>query len=225
MRVGALAPYERALRTGGKLGLVDQLGRRHALDVNRWVGNVDLADESVLSRCQGPVLDVGCGPGRLVAALARRGISALGIDIAPGAVRATRRRGGRALCRDLFDTPVPDGSADVGWAAGWATVLLLDGNIGIGGDPGAVLARVADLLSPGGHVIVEADDSPTAAAAHGGEELLRAQFVDHGGRHAPVFGWAIVGPAAVRRHGAAAGLRVADSWTVGGRPFLRLAPE
>jgi SAM-dependent methyltransferase len=222
MQVGALAPYERALRTGGRLGLVDSLGRRHRLDVDRWVGVLDRADESVLRRCHGPVLDVGCGPGRFGAALARHGIPALGIDIAPGAVRAARRRGAHAVCRDLFDTDHTAGAGLRPEPTGWRTVLLLDGNIGIGGDPRAVLVRAAELLAPGGEVIVEADGSPLAAAAVGGEELLRARFVDRSGRHEPIFDWALVGPAAVRRHARSAGLEVAESWTVRARPFLRL---
>lgn len=227
MQLGALEPYERALRTGGGLGLVDSLGRRHDLDVHRWVGDVDAADRSVLLRCRAPVLDVGCGPGRLVAALTSSEVSALGIDIAPGAVRAARRRGARALRRDLFDsTPVtaPARAGTPVWdhAARWATVLLVDGNIGIGGNPGALLARVAGLLAPGGEVIVEADASVLAAAADTGEELLRARFVDRSGLHEPVFGWALVGPAAIARHAAAVGLEVVEGWTVGGRSFRRL---
>ena len=58
------------------------------------------ADEAVLDRAQAPVLDVGCGPGRHVLALARRGHLALGVDIAPGrrARRpAARRAGDRGL--------------------------------------------------------------------------------------------------------------------------------
>ncbi len=139
MRAGALAPYERALRTGGPLGLVDS--RHHLLYVDRWTGDVDGGDESVLRRCRGPVLGVGCGPGRLVAALTSRDTAAFGIDISPAAVRAARRRGSRALRHDLFDT-APSGPPGWDHAARWATVLLIDGNIGIGGNPSALLARV-----------------------------------------------------------------------------------
>lgn len=222
MRVGALAPYERALRTGGPLGLVDARGHHHPLDVNRWIGDVDAGDESVLARCRGPVLDVGCGPGRLVAALAVRDTPALGIDISAAAVRAARRRGARAVRHDLFDT-APSGPRGWDHTARWATVLLVDGNIGIGGNPGALLARIAALLAPGGHVIVEAAGAPWASGAGQDEQLLDARFVDRAGHHAPVFGWAIVGSAAVGRHAASAGLRVTDRWTGHGRPFLCLA--
>ena len=37
----------------------------------------------------------------------------------------------------------------------WGTVLLLDGNIGIGGDPVRLLRRCADLVRPRGQVLAE----------------------------------------------------------------------
>jgi hypothetical protein len=72
----------------------------------------------------------------------------------------TRRRGGTAIQRDLF-APLPAESS-------WEQVLLADGNICIGGDPGRTLRRVGDLLAPGGTVVVEID--PPSAAA--GQEML-----------------------------------------------------
>lgn len=38
---------------------------------------------------------------------------------------------------------------------GWGHVLLADGNIGIGGDPAALLRRTVSLLRPDGTVLVE----------------------------------------------------------------------
>ena len=95
----------------------------------------------------GPVLDVGCGPGRLVATLARRGIEAVGIDVAPGAVESTRSRGGDALVRSVFD-PIPNEGA-------WRSALLFDGNVGIGGDPEQLFRRVGQVLAPGGTILTE----------------------------------------------------------------------
>ena len=63
----------------------------------------------------------------------------------PSALARDARR--RACCTAPSSTP------SRARAAG-ATALLLDGNIGIGGDPGALLRRVADLLTPGGAVLV-----------------------------------------------------------------------
>lgn len=100
-------PYAEALRAGqGPLFLRRGDGWLLPLDVERWCAEPDIADDSVLDRCRGPVLDVGCGPGRLVAALARRGHTALGVDVTPAAVERTVRAGGSALCRSVFD-PLP----------------------------------------------------------------------------------------------------------------------
>lgn len=89
---------------------------------------------------RGTVLDVGCGPGRLVAELAARGRPALGIDVSEAAVAHTARLGGQALRRSVFE-PLPGEGR-------WDTALLLDGNVGIGGDPAALLHRMAQLLTP-----------------------------------------------------------------------------
>ena len=58
---------------------------------------------------------------------------ALGIDVTPAArAAAARRRRRRVLRRCVFDRVPGEGR--------WRTALLLDGNIGIGGDPVALLA-------------------------------------------------------------------------------------
>jgi hypothetical protein len=43
-------------------------GSAAALDLGRWTSRLWAGDEAVLARCVGPVLDVGCGPGRLTGA-------------------------------------------------------------------------------------------------------------------------------------------------------------
>jgi len=63
----------------------------------RWLGTADSCDERLLDRAVGPVLDVGCGPGRHLLALARRGVEATGIDVTPAAVRVARSRGARVV--------------------------------------------------------------------------------------------------------------------------------
>ena len=151
---GALQPYEQSLRAAGRLAMVDDGGRQVSLDVARWLAPADPADDTVLARCTGPVLDVGCGPGRLVRALSERGIACLGLDIAETAVGITRGRGVPALLRNVF-APVPGEGR-------WPTVLLMDGNVGIGGDPCRLLARIAGLLAADGRLIVETDPDPDA---------------------------------------------------------------
>ncbi|MGC9540979.1 class I SAM-dependent methyltransferase [Streptomyces sp. UG1] len=207
-------PYNRALRTGrGPLYLrcmaprTDGAAELLPLDVERFCAPADAADTGVLHRCTGPVLDVGCGPGRLVAALADRGMTALGVDVSPAAVALTRRRGGAALRRSVFDRLPREGR--------WDTVLLMDGNIGIGGDPRALLARLRDLLRPGGCLLAEAAEQDV-------DERLTFRVEDAHGRHGRPFPWARVGATALLRAADATGWVLTGRWSTDDRPFLEL---
>ncbi|WP_425588993.1 methyltransferase domain-containing protein [Streptomyces similanensis] len=182
-------------------------GRLLPLDVERWCAAPDAVDTGVLDRCTGPVLDVGCGPGRLVAALAARGVRALGVDVSPAAVARTRRRGGTALRRSVFDRLPGEGR--------WGTVLLMDGNVGIGGDPVALLARLRTVAAPGSRLLAE-------AARGDVDEHLTVRVEDAHGRHGRPFPWARLGATALRRAAETAGWSVTDRWTAQERPFLEL---
>ncbi|WP_299538683.1 class I SAM-dependent methyltransferase [uncultured Streptomyces sp.] len=205
-------PYATALRTGrGPLFLRRTDGVLLPLDVERWCLDADSADLSALRRCEGTVLDVGCGPGRLVVALGASGRRALGIDVSHAAVARTRRLGGWALRRSVFD-PLPcEGK--------WGTVLLADGNIGIGGDPPALLRRVASLLAPRGLLIVETHardlDERSEVHLHDGSE---PSTVPPG----TFFPWARTGTPALLRYARPLGWESVDQWVAGGRPFVSL---
>ena len=54
-------------------------GAAHPLPLGRWLAPVDAADRALLAHATGPVLDIGCGPGRHVAALVAAGVDALGL--------------------------------------------------------------------------------------------------------------------------------------------------
>jgi SAM-dependent methyltransferase len=204
-------PYGRALRTGrGPLFLRRSDGWLLPLDVERWCAEPDAADTALLDRCRGPVLDIGCGPGRLVVALPRHGLSALGVDVSPAAVARTRDAGGPVLRRSVFDRLPAEGR--------WGTALLVDGNIGIGGDPHALLTRVRALVAPGGRLLAE-------AAAHDVDERLTVRVQDARGRHGREFPWARLGPAALVRTAAVTGWTPADQWTVDGRTFIELQAD
>jgi SAM-dependent methyltransferase len=208
MELGALAPYERALRTSGSLGLRTDDGRFIPLDVARWLAGVDAADETVLDRCVGPVLDVGCGPGRFVCELSGRGVAALGVDVAETAVRLTRGQGFPALLRSVFHDLPGEGR--------WPTVLLIDGNIGIGGDPLRLLQRITGLLANNGRLIVETDADPDA------HELVQVRFSEAGEPVGPPFEWATVGERPLLRYASSVGCSPLESWTTGGRSFVML---
>ncbi|MFE2137982.1 methyltransferase domain-containing protein [Streptomyces sp. NPDC059466] len=201
-------PYADALRVGrGPLYLRRTDGWLLPLDVERWCARADTADLEVLRRCEGAVLDVGCGPGRLIAALAAQGRRALGVDISEAAVAHTVRLGGQALHRSVFD-PVPGEGR-------WGTALLIDGNLGIGGDPAALLDRMDQLLTPGGLLIVETVPVDV-------DERVRVRVADDRGAAGATFPWARLGTPALLRHAGRAGWHPDGQWSTGDRSFVAL---
>jgi SAM-dependent methyltransferase len=195
--------YEYALAGWATPEIEHADGSRKPLPVDGWLRESP-GDRSILDRCQGPTLDIGSGPGRLTVALAERGIPALGIDITPYAVDLARSSGALVMLRDVFGR-VPG-------AGRWSTVLLADGNIGIGGDPAALLLRVAELLAPQGRALVELEPP--------GQPLRQEQVrLCHADSASAWFPWAYVGADQIADVACAAGLGQADLWTVDGRWF------
>jgi len=178
------------------------------LALPRWLGPADDTDEYLLSAVSGPVLDVGCGPGRHLHALAKRGVFALGVDLSAAAVGLARDRGGNAIVGSIFD--------DVPRAGAWRTALLLDGNIGIGGAPARLLTRIRALLMPDGAVVVELDP-PGAGTATLTARLETPQDISSW------FPWARVSFDDIDVIATAAGYRVSDLRQHGGRWFAALA--
>ncbi|HJQ43573.1 MAG TPA: class I SAM-dependent methyltransferase, partial [Jatrophihabitantaceae bacterium] len=120
MEPSALLPYERSLITGERLALYSHDSRSATLlDVDRWRRPADATDLAILEHAVGPALDIGCGPGRITAALNRRGLFTIGIDISAVAVAMAQARGVTALRRDVF-RPLPGEGR-------WNSVILLDG--------------------------------------------------------------------------------------------------
>ncbi len=181
------------------------------LPVGDWTCERRPGDDALLSLCGGTVLDVGCGPGRLTAALHRAGRPALGIDVAPVAVSLARARGADALELDVFGA-VPDTGA-------WGTVLLADGNIGIGGDPVALLRRCARLAAPDGRVVLEL----SAPAVRSRRHLVRLER-DGEPPETSWFPWASLSAGDVAEVASAAALDVAGAVrSTAGRWFAVLA--
>jgi SAM-dependent methyltransferase len=204
--VSARRAYEAAL-SGADCYLVGMDARPTRLPTARWRAPATRSDRRLLAWCEGAALDVGCGPGRMTAALLGRGHPALGIDVSEVAVTQARGRGVPALVRDVFG-PVPaDGR--------WDSVLLADGNIGIGGIPERLLGRARRLLRSGGFVV--ADVAPPGVHTRAYQLSL---MVDRA-RTAP-FSWAVVSVDDVGRLASSNGFSVDRIAQADGRWIVRL---
>jgi SAM-dependent methyltransferase len=177
------------------------------LDLREWARPVDHLARGVLVGILGPVLEVGCGPGRFVAALAESGTPALGIDVIPLAFELAAQRGAPVLARSIFDRVPGEGR--------WPTVLLLDGSIGIGGDPVVLLRRVREVLAPRGRVLVEIEGPGCAPL------LGHAQIEREVGAFSSI-PWAKLGIDHVHEVAAGAGFSVVRVQRLGGRWFCWL---
>ena len=135
------------------------------------------------------------------------GIPALGIDVSAGAVKQARARGARARRRCVF-APMPA-------TAMWRTILLLDGNVGIGGDPVTLLQRCATLLHPDGRVLAEVAPPGTRTSVH----EARLELDGHLG---PWFAWATVVVDDIAAFSRASGLEPTAVWEDRGRWFAQL---
>ena len=174
---------------------------------SRWFGPPSAAELDVLRLAAGPVLDIGCGPGRHVLALNRLGVEAVGIDFSSQFVAVARHRGATVLEGSIFGA-VPD-------AGHWGSCLLLDGNIGIGACPETLLRRVGGLVRSGGSVLIEAAE-PGAPLRPRDLRLLV------GGSVGPSFPWVDVGIDRLRHLADTVGLNMKGTWSAEGRYFAWL---
>ncbi len=193
--------FSQALQ-GMPVQVVGRDGSPFHLPVHNWMREADAADLELLDLCASCCLDIGCGPGRLSAALGARGHFVLGIDIVNEAVRQTQLRGVRAVNRDVFRSMPGEGR--------WHTALLADGNIGIGGDPVTLLRRVGDLILQGGRVVVEVAEAGVPMASFWAN-------LEYDGVQSRPFRWAVVGLDDIDEVAGAAGFVVASRHQVGSR--------
>ena len=112
------------------------------------------AEKRAMRFARGRVLDVGCGAGRAMLHLQRRGLEVVGIDISPGALEVCRLRG----LDDVHRLAVERLDSRLGR---FDTVLLLGGGFGLLGDsPRArrTLRRLHRLTTPRGRVLAATRD-------------------------------------------------------------------
>ena len=122
------------------------------------------------------VVDVGCGAGRAVGELGRRGVRAIGVDVDPGIVQVAVRRWPRGEFRvgDATDLPLEDGSV-----SGYRADKVLH-NLS---EPVAAVVEARRVLRRGGRavlvgqdwdtlVIDSADPAATRAAVHARADVV-----------------------------------------------------
>jgi hypothetical protein len=133
---GGAEPYARALRREGRLQLVrapgtarqgdrptevdlaaqdarDAVEAPDAFDVARWSRGADAADLSTILEASS-VLDIGCGPARMVRAAVDRGLGALGVDVSVTAVAMAVDAGLPVVAGSVFDALPGEGTWDRG---------------------------------------------------------------------------------------------------------------
>ena len=183
-------------------------GQTRTLAIDDWHAPATDVEHELCASLRGPVLDIGCGPGRMVVALAARGVPALGVDASPAAVTTATGRGAPALCHSVYDRLPGEGR--------WRSVLLFDGNIGIGGDPVLLLGRVRDLLAPEGTAVIELD-------APGGSTCSTVAQLVRGNERTAWFRWAVVAADQIEMLAHRAGLRLVRTEHKAGRWFAILS--
>lgn len=127
--------------------------------------------QRVASEADGPVVEVGCGPGHVTAHLAALGAEARGLDLTPEMVAVARSRfpGVRYDVGDLRRLMRPESAAGWGAVLAWYSLIhLADSEM-----PGALEALVRPLV-PGGLLVLAmqaGDDVRRISEWHGAEGL------------------------------------------------------
>ena len=93
--------------------------------------------------------------------------------------------------------------------------MLLDGNIGIGGDAGALIGRCCELVGAGGLIICELDPDPACQESY--QLVLSDQR-----HHSTPTPWVSIGLAGIQRIARRLDLIIAEEWRAGGRAFVSL---
>jgi SAM-dependent methyltransferase len=120
------------------------------------------------SLVSGPVADVGCGVGRITAALAGLGVDAFGVDLSPGMVAAARREhaGLRFEVGSMLALDIASGS--LGGLVAWYSIIHVPDD-----ELPAVLAEFHRVLAPRGYLQLafQVGDEPLHLTSAGGHEV------------------------------------------------------
>ncbi|WP_104172892.1 class I SAM-dependent methyltransferase [Arthrobacter sp. Y81] len=116
----------------------------------------------------GPVLDAGCGAGRMTGLLSRLGVDVSGIDVSAGMVEVARRTypGLRFEVAELRNLPSPD--MHLGGVFAWYSIIHL-----APGDLPGVFTEFFRVLTPGGYAMIsfQVGDGPRHIARAYGHDV------------------------------------------------------
>ncbi|MEV5896519.1 class I SAM-dependent DNA methyltransferase [Nonomuraea fuscirosea] len=149
-------------------GYADQL--RGAVGERPYVrAALALFADLVRAAGDGPVADVGCGPGHVTAQLRELGADAFGIDLSPGMIDVARRDhpGLRFEVGSMTDLDLPDASL-AGLLAFWSLIHVPDEELA------AVFGHFHRVLRPGGVLLAGfhvGDGSVLKTSGYGGHPM------------------------------------------------------
>lgn len=99
------------------------------------------------------VIDIGCGPGNVLASLREKPAIAIGVDVAPGSLHLAEELGYVPLLADAHDLPLKSECADL---------VALNATLHHCRDMDRVLVESARLVRPGGMLVLDHDPQHSA---------------------------------------------------------------
>lgn len=149
--------------------MYDHIARFYDLSHDRLTGDIPFL-LAVATETGGPVLELGCGSGRLLVPLARAGFSVTGVDSSPEMLARARLRldgetaDGRArvklLSADMKQLPLAEEEAYGLIVFGYNTFMHLRE-----AEAGAILPRLREALRPDGLMVIDVENPAALARA------------------------------------------------------------
>jgi SAM-dependent methyltransferase len=156
--------------------------------------------ESLAARVGGPVLDLGCGTGRIAIPLAERGYAVTGLDMAPAMLAAARRK---SAARGLHIRWVEGNACDFQLAERFRLIFMTGHAFQAFLDrpaQEALLARVREHLHPEGLWAFETRNPNPANLFADQTEAHWHDYIDPQGRTVSVSGYQTYDPIAQVQH-------------------------